>query len=121
MAGIGGVTCLMVKGEGLDNTQRVEVYQVPGHDGYGALKLGLGDSAWSFRGVLLDSLANVNTWVASLQALKGAVISVVDDFGTTHTNLLVREVSPPQRDAVVHLGTLKVRGEMRLRGVVRTV
>jgi len=119
MASIGGVSTLMVKGEGVDNSERLDIYQVPGHDGYGAQKLGQGDSRWAFRGIHIDTLANVNTWIGLMLSAKSAVISIVDDFGTTHTNLLVNEVTFPQRQVVYYNATLLVRVEMVLRGIVR--
>lgn len=118
MAAIGGVSCTTVKGGGIDLSQSVSTWRVPGRDGVGAQKLGKSDSRWSFVGMLLDSSANVQTWVANITSLKGAIIGVTDDFVVTHTGLLVTNVSQPQRKGVVYNGTLQVRAEIRVSGVV---
>ena len=99
-------------------SKNISTWRTPGRDGVGAQKLGKSDSRWSFRGMNIDTSANVQTWATNIAALKGTVISVVDDFAVTHTSLLVTNVGQPRRKGVVYNGTLQVRAEIEVRGIV---
>jgi len=114
VAGVGGVVCDFVRGGVAGLKQRVEVWQRPGIDGYGAMALGLGDSSFFFTLVVFDTIANVEAWILLVEALQGSVISVVDDWGVNHSSLLVEEVSEPRRS--VALGNGGARGELKIRG-----
>lgn len=121
MAGIGGVSCDMVKGNARGLKQRVEVWQLPGIDGYGAHKVGQGDAEFSFLGIKYDTAANVQSWVAAIEALQGTVVSIVDDWGVTFTPCLIVSVGRPRRMAAVRPGSsYTCRGEIEVLGVVVT-
>lgn len=116
MAGIGGVACDFVRGDLRAVKERVEIWQVPGLDGYGAQKMGLGDSDFLFTAVLHDSVANVTSWITNLAVLQGAVVSIVDDWGVTFTNCLITRVGIPRRTPFAH-GTIACRAEVDVEGV----
>ncbi len=117
MAGIGGVSCNMVKGEAPAKKERLRVWQVPGIDGYGAHADGLGDSAFVFLGVKYGLRAAIETWSTAIEALQGSVVSIVNDWGTTYTNCLIQHVSVPRITAALWTG-VDTRGEIRVEGVV---
>jgi len=94
---IGGITCDWVKGIAPSGKMRLDVWQVPGISGYGAQKLGAGDSACAFRCIRVLSSANLDTWEASIEALQGAIVTVVNDRGKTYTRFLVSRIGIPQR------------------------
>lgn len=117
MAGIGGVACDFVRGDLRALKERVEVWSVPGIDGYGAQKLGLGDADFLFTGVIHDTVANVTAWVAAIAALQGtALVSIVDDWGVTFTNCLITRVGMPRRSAWKD-GSIACRCELDVEGV----
>ena len=117
---VGGITCTFVKGNIGDQRERVEVWQIPGVDGTGSLLIGMGDSRWRFSAILYDTRANIETWSASLEGLQGSVITVVEDFGLTFTNLLVLRVHTPAniQNAYVAGGAVRYRASIVLEGVV---
>jgi len=119
MAGAGGVSCDFVRPRGYaDKSARVEIWQVPGVDSYGAQNLGQGDSFFRFTLIRIDTSANIESWRVNIEALKGAVISIVDDFNVTHSNCLVTRVSPLSKQYVYHAGVSKARAEITIEGVV---
>ena len=118
MAGIGGVGCDMVQGNVRSLKERVEIWQVPGINGYGAQLTGLGDSDAVFTGVEFDSHANIITWIAAIEALQGTVCSIVDDQGVTHSNVLITDVGRGQRTARVnHDSRGDTRGQIKVKGL----
>lgn len=118
MATIGGITCTFVKGQGQSLTPRMELWNRPGMNGYGAMELGNGDSPFVFRAVGYALNAAVTTWINSLQALKGSVVTIVDDFGTTWASMLVTSSTIVSRTPRVnHDGNGDVRGEVQVEGV----
>ena len=116
MADIGGVSCDMVKGVLQAPTERVESYQVPGIDGVGAQLLGLGDSPFRFRAIKYGTNAELNTWIAAIQALKGDTITIVDDWGDSHANCLIARLGAPQKRPASDVN--KCRCEILVEGVV---
>lgn len=118
MADIGGVSCDFVKGEASDLKQRVETYEVPGRSGYGAHTLGLKDSPFRFTGTKKhDTSANVDTWAASIQALQGTVVIIVDDWATSFTNLLITRVGQLRKTAGYDGSTHGAHGVIEVEGV----
>lgn len=119
MAGIGGVTCDFVRGASRGLKERVDTWEVPGIDGYGAQLLGGGNAEYRFLGVKLGTSAEIETWVGQIEDLQGQIISVVDDWPVTHTNLLVKGIGAPRKTPAVQPGTSNVaRCEMIVQGVM---
>jgi hypothetical protein len=120
MAEIGGVSCDFVHHRpgpsGLK--ERVHVWQSTGYDGYNAQKLGRGDSPFRFTAVKYGTNAALNTWTDNIEALAGSVISIVDDFGDTYTDLLVNPLSIARKTPAVQPGSGdNLRGEILIQGV----
>jgi len=117
MPSIGGVSCDFVREESFNDLKlRVEIWQVPGLDGYGAQDLGFGDSNFRYRCVKYGTESEIETWFGNLEALQATIISATDDWGRTRHNLLVRHVevigkrpAPPN---------YQCRGEATVEGVV---
>jgi len=122
MAGtVGGVYCFRVGGEANHPRQRIKRWQVPGLNGYGAQKLGLGDSAFEFRLVQFSTEAGLNTWFAAIESMQGSVITIINDHATTTYSCLLESVSGLQKRAAwmaAGLGSAGRRGEVTIRGVV---
>jgi len=98
MAGsIGGIACSWVKGIAPAQKMRLDIWQVPGISGYGAQQLGGGDSGCGFRCIQVAASAVLDAWEASIEALQGAIVNVVNDRGKTYTGFLVSKVGIPQR------------------------
>jgi hypothetical protein len=116
MADVGGVNCDMVKGATRDPTERVESHQVPGIDGVGAQLLGKGDSAFRFRAIKYGTNAQMNTWIAALEAFKGDIVTIVDDWGDSHTKCLIMRVSLPRKTAAIAVDNH--RCEVLIEGVI---
>jgi len=115
MAGtIGGVSCDIVEGRPRGPAQAVETWMVPGHDGTGVQTTGKHDSDAALRLVKYDTAANVETWLAAIEALQGTAVTLVNDWGDSYTNVLIRQVRPGRKRAALHGGGLAngVRGEI---------
>ncbi|MBX3465277.1 MAG: hypothetical protein KF878_00070 [Planctomycetes bacterium] len=94
----------------------METWHVPGLSGQAGLLLGFSDGDFAFRAVLYDVHSNVVAWHQALQALQGAVVSIVDDFGGTHGGCLVVRVGELERRAAFGPG-YDTRGEVTVEGV----
>jgi len=108
--------CDFVKGEAPLPKQRLALWQVPGIDGFGAQKMGLGESEFQFVAVRYGTPAVVGAWALAVQALQGQVIAVVNDWGTAYGRCLVAKISPPRYRPAYGQGG--ARGEIALEGVV---
>jgi hypothetical protein len=98
---IGSVTCDYIASAKATRTKKehVEVWSVPGLAGAGMAVMGK-SKAWSaFRLVLFGTSAEVETWIAAIEALSGTVVTVVDDWGTEFSNFGVVFVSEPDKRA----------------------
>ena len=115
MPQIGSITCTFVRGEASLPKQRLNVWQVAGVDGFGAQKMGLGDSPFQFVCVLYGTPAVVGAWAASIQNLQGSVVAAINDWGTTYGDCLICRVSPPRFTPALHQGG--ARGEIVVEGV----
>ena len=99
--------------------ERITVWQLPGLDGYGAQRLGLGDAEFGFTAVLHGTEAAVDAWIAKIERLQSRIVSAFDDWLKTHTKLLVTRVEQPVKTpALSHIGA--VRGEVNLFGVTHS-
>jgi len=118
MANVGGIECTFVKGEVRGLKPRGVVWQVPGLNGYGAQVLGLGDAEFEFRAILYSTLAVVETWFRTIEALQFSTVSIVDDGAITYTNLMITSVGIPQRQVAIDPGaSYDTRGEITVSGV----
>lgn len=115
-ASVGGVSCSLVRSRVAALKTQVSVWEQPGQDGYGAHTLGAKDSAFRMLAILFDTAANVNTWVAAIQALQGTSITIVDDRGVSHTNMLLEQAAQPTIIAAWNTG-IEERAEIMLTGV----
>jgi len=116
MASVGAVSCDFVRGSAPAKKQRVQVWSVPGLDGYGAKLFGLGDSETEFVLVKRGTSAAVLAWARLIEALQGTLVAVVNDWGSTTSAFLIESVAGPEMAA--ELGYGGARGELRIRGVV---
>jgi hypothetical protein len=119
MAAIGAVTCDFVKGDARDLKDAVDTWTVPGIDGYGAMGVGKRGSLVQFLAVRYAAAATVLTWLGSIQALESDVVSIVDDLGTTHTNILITRIGRPTKQAARgnFVGSPGLRGAIVVEGL----
>jgi len=105
MASLGAVTVTILRGTPIPTKQRVEAWQVPGINGYGLMTLGLGDAAFDLIAVFY-CLSNgaAETVKASVAALQGTVITVIDNFGVGFGNVGVIEVGVPVKEPMIYAG-----------------
>jgi hypothetical protein len=119
---IGSVTCDFVKGYAATLSEALQTWQVPGLDGVGAQRLGRHTGRFQFRAIKYDTLANVEAWGYSLEALTGSVITAEDDRGIAYAGLLVQEVVLNQEGPKRLLGAgYDYRHEALVAGVVTTL
>ena len=96
--------------------ERVSTWGLPGLDGYGAQRMGLGNAPFAFVAVLYGTEAAIDTWIIRIASIQAQIVSVRDDWNKPHFKLLVTRVEEPQKTpAISHLGT--VRGEVQISGV----
>ncbi|NLE62137.1 MAG: hypothetical protein GX616_27585 [Planctomycetes bacterium] len=105
MASIGGVTCTFLRGVVPALKEEAIVSRRPGMNGYEILLTGAGDSQGQLQATLRSSDAGCDTWIASIQALQGDIVTVVNDHGDTTTGVYVQRVSQPQKRASCVPGT----------------
>jgi len=117
MATIGGTSCSFVRGNAAAQKNRVQTFQRPGIDGYGAVVLGLGNSRSRFQLVLYDSDANIRTWLTTVEGYQGTVVEITNDDGEQVPNLLVERVGQP-RVTAADQGSGEKRAEVAVEGVV---
>lgn len=88
---IGGITVDFIRGLPQRLKTRVETWQVPGLDGYGARTFAQGDSEFEIRTVSwLTDNDSADSLITSALALQGTLIdSITDDWGTVYSNVLV--------------------------------
>jgi len=122
MPSIGGTTCTFIHTAGgrppAVLREETEVFRLPGINGYGAQKLGLGGGGFQLTAVLYTTAAGARLWEAALQAKQAAIVTIVDDLGTSHTNCLLMHVG----NARIHparnpSGTITQRAELDIVGV----
>ncbi len=116
-ATIGGVSCDFVKGDARDLKEAVDTWVTPGIDGFGAMVVGQRGSLAQFVAVKYAALADVLTWFAAVQALQSTMISIVDDWGTTHTNILITRIGRPVKQACICEGNSWARGTIAVEGL----
>ena len=121
MAGVGGIACTFVKGAARALKDRITLYQSPGRTGYGAHVTARGDAEFHFRAIKYHNRGEVDVWARSLEALQGTVVSIVDDWGFTHTNCLIVRVGRPRMSAAEKFNSVPsfngARGEIVIEGV----
>ena len=118
MAQIGEVQCTFIKGHAPKVKMRVELWRVPGLNGYGAQALGLQDSPFEFTAILYSNAAGVLAWKEALEALQGTIISIVNDLGITYANCLILKLSNLKSIPALAPGGITQRGEITIEGVV---
>lgn len=96
---------------------RVDLWEVPGIDGYGAQVLGNGQGEFDFVVVSYQpSNSFANSFIDVLNALQGTVVSLTDDWGDDYDNVLVQNVdSRNAKRPCIHNGSAAVRVECTLR------
>lgn len=117
MATVGGVFCDLVFGVAGDLQLRVDTWQVPGIEGVGYHTLGKGGVRFGFTLFRFGTSAEVNTWRAAIEALVGGEHTIVDDWGDSHTNMLIQSASQVNKEG--RKGQVVARGEIRI-GTVKS-
>lgn len=103
MPSVGGVSCLFVRGTPGALTQRVQTWEIPGFDGSGAQLLGRHEGDFSFRLTQWGTVTEIKTWLLALEAVKnsGDLVTVVNDFDISYTNMLLREFGQPRFEGMI--------------------
>jgi hypothetical protein len=105
MSSIGGQEFSIMRGVPIALSQTVEEWRVPGLDGYGAQTLGKGDGLFRLETVAY-LIGTADTLIANCLALKGTLVTIVDDWGSTVNNVLVKGInaSRPEAKAAIIFG-----------------
>jgi hypothetical protein len=87
MVAIGGITVDLMNGFPATMQQRVDMWQTPGIDGYGAQKIGRGNGEYALSTITYKtSDADANSHIAACAALAGTVVSITDEWGDTYSS-----------------------------------
>lgn len=107
MASVGGVSCDFVHLRASALKTVTQIWREPGQVGYGVHSMGKGAAPFRCRARKVDSLANVLTWMASIEALGGSNVTIIDDTGESYSNLHIDSdtMDAPDRPAFVQPGT----------------
>lgn len=90
-------------------------WQRDGFSGYGVLLVGTGDAEFEFTAIVYSSGSGVVSQLANLEALQGQVVTIVDDFSISHTQMFIREVRPGNRRTAIGAGGARI--EVMIRGL----
>lgn len=103
---IGGISQICIKGPPLATMgQAVEIITRPGVDGVAAKQYGLRPGVNQAVSVTdAEDASDVTTLLEAYDALKGALVTVVDDLGRTHNNVLVQDCQAVQAKAISGAG-----------------
>jgi hypothetical protein len=86
---IGSIAVNIIRGVPPQLRYRVDTWQVPGIDGYGAMNIGLGDAEFDLLAIVYcDSNDDANGLIVQFTQLQGTIITVFDDFGDEYVNIL---------------------------------
>lgn len=118
MASIGSVGCTFVKGHLPAKKLRVEVWEVPGIDGYGAQTTGYGSSQFEIVAVLYSTIFGASAWADQIESLQGKLVTIIDDLGDSTANCLITNVSAMRITAARAVEGITTRGEITIQGVV---
>lgn len=99
------VECDILNGPRPGMTLRMNVWEVPGFDGYGAQTLGMGGGRFELLCTKFEEEAEVETWITSMEALAGTVVSIVapqhDGVGTnTDANMMIQSAELREKKKV---------------------
>lgn len=120
---IGAVQCSRVIGHARPQATRVQVWQVPGLDGYGAHLLGDGNSESSFiavafgRDTVVSGVIHLPTWYTALRETQGTIVTIVNEQNLSFANQLIVEVGEPQRRTADDLHQITARFQVPIRTI----
>lgn len=97
MAGIGGVTCSRVIGARRKPSMRMDIWQIPGLNGYNVHKLGTGNGETTWKAVHFGTEGSLQAWYQNLSDTVGTIVSIVNEQGATATNQLIQAVGEPTK------------------------
>ena len=92
---IGTIATDIIHGLPQDTKMRVDVWEVPGINGYGAQQLGLADAEFALKSVkyiLSTDAVDPDTYVDNCNAAEGSIQTVTDDWGDPYPNILIKHV-----------------------------
>lgn len=116
MASIGGITCTFLRGVPPAMKEEAAITRRPGIDGYEIHLTGKGDAQGQLTASFRSSNAGCNTWVNSLQALQGTVVTVVNDHGDTFAGCYLAHVGQPTKSAAYRPGTsITTRADVQIQ------
>ena len=115
MPTIGGITVDLMNGNVLPMSQRLEAWQIPGVDGYGAQKLGLGNGDFPLSTTAFKtSLADADAHILACEALVGGdPVTIVDQFGDTYTLAALVIACAPAKSYVKNNGAAAWRCDVQ--------
>lgn len=115
---VGSVAVEILRGNRAPESQRVDIWFVPGQTGIGAQLMGQNQSNWAYEATLYGVPADTEARLVSLAALQGFIVSIEDDHGEVRANNLVVSVGTPRRVFVIRDGVNELRAVVIIRGVV---
>lgn len=106
MSSIGPVNFDIMRGVPSLIRPRVETWEVPGLDGYGAQTLGNGDAEFELETVAyFTSNALADLHIVACVEVQGTVVTIVDDYGASFPAIIVVRVDTARaKMPVIHKG-----------------
>jgi hypothetical protein len=84
---------MMHGGPPADTTLELDIWRVPGMDGYGVQTLGLGNGEATITTIaFIDNIDDAITFVLGCADLGGTIQTIIDDWNTTFANVLIVSV-----------------------------
>jgi len=118
---VDSVGCDLIDGTDSGQTTRARLWETPGVDGVGVMKLGQTAGRFQFQCIEFDSLSNLRTWRDNIEALRNeGSYTITDSSGIAHSKCVIENVSELNTKAVIEAGSSKFMGVLIIAGHLRT-
>lgn len=106
MSSIGAIATDIMRGVPSLIRPRVETWEVPGLDGYGAQTLGSGDAEFELETITyFADNGDADTHIVDCVDSQGTIVTIVDDYGISFEGMLIVHVDVANsKRPVIHLG-----------------
>ena len=109
----GGEVCRDIKGRIPRSRKQTKFWGVEGFNYYAMKTGGKRSGTFTLDLTNIDTKANINTWLAAIEDMQGTVVSVIDAFEDTYTNVGVINVTQTYKRKCIEDGTSKVIAKLR--------
>lgn len=118
MSSIGTVSTDIIHGVPQGLKTRLDTWETPGLDGYGAQTLGRGDADYqidSVKYIFEDDDDGAGLYLLACEQQQGKIVTIVDDTGGNYAGVLIVHVDTSDRRSCLYLGAQAWRVAVKWR------